>query len=183
MLGRVSVKNTIPQLKRFLEEGGTVITMASSTSLATHLELPVTDALTEITPEGEISRLPSQSFYIPGSIINTHVDKQHPLAHGMRETVDIYFNRSPVFRLLPEASFAEIKPVLWFATEPALRSGLAKGLHYLEGGISAFEAKIGEGRLFQFGPEITFRAQPHGTFKLLFNGIYYGGAKTAVVSH
>jgi hypothetical protein len=27
-----------------------------------------------------------------------------------------------------------------------------------------------------FGPEITFRAQPHGTFKLLFNGIYYGAA-------
>jgi hypothetical protein len=23
-----------------------------------------------------------------------------------------------------------------------------------------------------FAPEITFRAQPHGTFKLLFNGIY-----------
>jgi len=23
-----------------------------------------------------------------------------------------------------------------------------------------------------FGPEITFRGQPHGTFKFLFNGIY-----------
>jgi len=28
--------------------------------------------------------------------------------------------------------------------------------------------------VFLFGPEITFRAQPHGTFKLLFNSIYYG---------
>jgi hypothetical protein len=25
-----------------------------------------------------------------------------------------------------------------------------------------------------FGPEIYFRSQPHGTFPLLFNGIYYG---------
>jgi hypothetical protein len=24
-----------------------------------------------------------------------------------------------------------------------------------------------------FGPEILQRAQPHGTFKFLFNGIYY----------
>jgi hypothetical protein len=28
-----------------------------------------------------------------------------------------------------------------------------------------------------FGPEINFRAQPHGTFKFLFNGIYYGRAE------
>jgi len=27
-----------------------------------------------------------------------------------------------------------------------------------------------------FGPEITFRAQSHGTFKFLFNAIYYGKA-------
>jgi hypothetical protein len=25
-----------------------------------------------------------------------------------------------------------------------------------------------------FGPEITFRAQPHGTFKFLFNAIHAG---------
>jgi hypothetical protein len=26
--------------------------------------------------------------------------------------------------------------------------------------------------VYLFGPEITFRGQPHGTFKFLFNGIY-----------
>ena len=29
------------------------------------------------------------------------------------------------------------------------------------------------------GPEITFRGQPHGTFKLLFNGIYYATAQAS----
>jgi len=182
MLGSVSVKNTIPQLKSFLENGGTIITMGSSTSLAAHLKLPVTNALTEITPEGQTRRLPSGSYSIPGSILQAQVDNQHPLAHGMRDKVDIYFNRSPVFQLLPEASFAKIKPILWFTADTPLRSGLAKGLFYLDGGITAFEAQIGKGKLFQFGPEITFRAQPHGTFKLLFNGIYYGGAKTVAIS-
>jgi hypothetical protein len=28
-----------------------------------------------------------------------------------------------------------------------------------------------------YGPEILFRAQPHGTFKLLFNGIFAGHAQ------
>ena len=36
------------------------------------------------------------------------------------------------------------------------------------------EAQLGKGKVFLFGPEITFRAQPHGTFKFLFNSIYYG---------
>jgi hypothetical protein len=31
--------------------------------------------------------------------------------------------------------------------------------------------------VFLFGPEITFRAQPHGTFKFLFNAINSAGAK------
>ena len=63
-------------------------------------------------------------------------------------------------------------PVAWFPTATPLRSGWAWGQHYLEGGVAVAEAKIGEGRLMLFGPEITFRAQPHGTFKFLFNGIY-----------
>lgn len=40
------------------------------------------------------------------------------------------------------------------------------------------EANVGKGKLFLYGPEVTFRGQPHGTFKLFFNGIYYGPAKS-----
>jgi hypothetical protein len=38
------------------------------------------------------------------------------------------------------------------------------------------EASVGKGKVLLFGPEVTFRAQPHGTFKFVFNGIYYGTA-------
>ena len=31
--------------------------------------------------------------------------------------------------------------------------------------------------MFLLGPEVTFRAQPHGTFKFLFNGIFAGTAE------
>ncbi len=41
------------------------------------------------------------------------------------------------------------------------------------------EAPVGKGKLFLYGPEVTFRAQPHGTFKLFFNGICYGPARPA----
>ena len=106
------------------------------------------------------------------------MDNSHPLAYGMGEEVDVYFNRSPVFRLLPEASMQNIKPVAWFDKDASIRSGWAKGQHYLKDSIAVLEAAVGKGKLFLFGPEITFRAQPHGTFKFLFNGIYYGGAES-----
>jgi hypothetical protein len=38
------------------------------------------------------------------------------------------------------------------------------------------EATLGRGKVFLFGPSITQRGQTHGTFKFLFNGIYYGSA-------
>ena len=42
------------------------------------------------------------------------------------------------------------------------------------GGVVAIEAKLGKGRVVLYGPEILQRAQPHGTFKLLFNALYAG---------
>jgi hypothetical protein len=94
----------------------------------------------------------------------------------------VFFNNSPVFRLAPNAASRGVRPVLWFDSDKPLRSGWAWGQNYLEGGTAAFEATVGQGKVFAFGPEITFRAQPHGTFKFLFNGIYLaaqaGAART-----
>jgi len=42
----------------------------------------------------------------------------------------------------------------------------------LKNGIAAFVANVGKGKLYAFGPEITFRAQTHGVFKMLFNEMY-----------
>jgi hypothetical protein len=46
----------------------------------------------------------------------------------------------------------------------------------LERTAAVVEVPVGRGTLVLYGPEVLYRAQPHGTFKLLFNGIHYGGA-------
>ena len=66
---------------------------------------------------------------------------------------------------------------MWFDSASPLRSGWAWGQNYLEGGTTAFEATVGQGKVYAFGPEITFRAQPHGTFKFLMNGIHPVGRR------
>jgi len=83
-----------------------------------------------------------------------------------------------VMELAPNSSLMGVKPVAWFDSKQSLRSGWAWGQHYLDGGTAAVEASLGKGKVFLFGPEITFRAQPHGTFKFLFNSIFYGASVT-----
>ena len=74
-----------------------------------------------------------------------------------------------------------VRPVAWFDSATPLRSGWAYGQGYLKGGVVVVDASVGKGKLLLFGPEITFRAQPHGTFKFLFNGIYLS-ARTATAT-
>ena len=90
----------------------------------------------------------------------------------MRERTDFFFDNSPVFKLKPGAEAAGITSIAWFDSPTPLRSGWAWGQEYLNGGVIALEAKVGKGRVLLYGPEILQRAQPHGTFKLLFNALY-----------
>jgi hypothetical protein len=175
-LGRVTIKQTIPQLKQFVEAGGAIVAFGGSAVLGHHLGLPISDHLVEMDASGVERRLPNDKFYIPGSLLRVNVDNTNPLAFGMPKEVDVMFDNSPVLHLAPDASLRGVRPVAWFGSKETLRSGWAWGQHYLEDGVAGLEAALGKGKVFLFGPEITFRSQPHGTFKLLFNGIYYGTA-------
>lgn len=172
MIGRISAEKSIPQLKKFIEEGGNVVTIGSSTNLAYHLGVPVSNALVEMV-NGQQQRLPGEKYYIPGSVLRVSVDSTDQSAWGMGSAADVYFDASPVFNIAPEAnSKGIVKPIAWFPNNKPLRSGWAWGQAYLQDGVTAFVANIGQGKLYAFGPEITFRAQTHGTFKFLFNELY-----------
>jgi len=176
-LGRVTPEKTIPQIRRFVESGGAVVAIGSSTSLAGYLGLPVTNALTERAADGTAHPLPPEKFYIPGSLLTAAVDNTNPLAYGLPDKVDVFFDRSPLFRLNPDATMKGTAPVAWFATGSPLHSGWAWGQQYLEGGVAIAESSLGSGRVFLLGPEVAFRGQPYATFKFLFNAIDYGSSE------
>ena len=175
MRGAYTETQTVPQLKKFLEDGGTILAAGrSSMSLAQLFQLPVRNHLIERSPDGTTRPLSSEKYYVPGSVLRVTVDNTVPIAHGVTNPVDVFFDNSPVFSLDPDATLKGVRPVAWFANATPLRSGWAYGQAYLEGGVQVVDAAVGKGRVFLFGPEITFRAQPAGTFKFLFNGIYLG---------
>ena len=170
--GNITVEKSIPEIRKFLEDGGTVITMESSTSLASLLELPVENALTREDEDGSQVSLRNTEFYIPGSLLTMDINTDEASNWGMNARADVYFDQSPVFRFKPGFETSGIKKLAWFSTDSPLHSGWALGQQYLKEGIVAFMAPVGSGELYAFGPEITFRGQTHGTFKMLFNELY-----------
>ena len=171
-LGKITAQKSIPALQKFLNNGGRIITIGSSANLAYHLNLPVKNALVEMVA-GKEKALPGEKFYIPGSVMQVDVDNNYAPNWGMSNKADVYFSASPVFKLAPEAiAQKEVTPLAWYASATTLRSGWAFGQAYLQDGVAAFEANVGKGKLYVYGPEITFRGQTHGTYKMLFNQLY-----------
>jgi hypothetical protein len=175
--GNITPARTVPQLRKFLEDGGTILTIGSSTSLGAQLGLPLMNHLVAPDTEGKGRPLPREKFYVPPSVLRVRVNPAHPLAWGLDEQVDVMFAASPTFRLPDAAAMKGLQRVAWFDSKTPLRSGWAWGQEHLDGGTAIVEARVGNGRLVLFGPQILFRAQPHGTFKFLFNGIVQAGVR------
>jgi hypothetical protein len=173
MIGSISWSRTLPRLKDFVDAGGTVLTIGQSSEIAERLGAPITDGLTRARADGSVEELTAADFYIPGSILRARVDNTSPLGFGFEPQVDVFFDHSPSFRL---TRGADADRVAWYDSTTPLRSGWAWGQRYLDGTAAVVDAPIGHGRVLVFGPEITYRAQSHGTFKFLFNGLYYGAA-------
>jgi Zinc carboxypeptidase len=165
--GQVSPQ-TFAQVKQFVQDGGTVIAIgASAMGAVQQFGLPATSHLIENdTP------LPREKFYVPGAVLRVSVDDTNPLAHGLGKELDVFFDNDPVFKLGPDAAAKGLRSVAWFADGAPLRSGWAWGQQYLDKGVEIVETNVGQGRLFLMAPEVLFRSQPHGNYKLFFNGLY-----------
>ncbi len=175
MLGGVSEAKTVPPLKTFVDEGGTILALGSSAVVGQEMGLPVKNHLVETAPDGTVKPLPSDKFYVPGSILRAKFDNQNPVAYGMPSEGYIFFDSSPVFAPITNSP-VKVNRLAWFDSKTPLYSGWALGQQYLDQGSIAAEASIGRGKLVLLGLEATFRATTHGTFKLFFNGLYYGSA-------
>jgi hypothetical protein len=175
---------TMAQIKQFVEEGGSVIAIGGvAMAYAQQFNIPVSNHLVE---NGQ--PLSRDKFYAPGCVLELAVDANNPLAHGIGSKVDVFFDNNPVFAMKPSASAAaaasagqapagtDARAVAWFASPTPLRSGWAWGEKYFDKGTGMIESKVGKGHVFVFGPEILFRAQPHGTFKFFFNSLYLSSA-------
>jgi hypothetical protein len=139
------------------------------------LGLPLANPRSDL-PDGSPWPPSADRYYVPGSILRAEVDPHSPLGYGFEREVDVFFDNGPVFRLLPSAPGQGVRAVARFSAAAPLRSGWARGQEHLRNAATVVDVPLGRGRVLLFGPEITFRGQPHGTFKFLFNGIHYAAS-------
>ncbi len=170
--GRMTEEKSLPQLKQFLAGGGRIVAIGADAALTGSFALPARNALTEIGPDSRDRPLPKEKFFIPGSILQAQLDLSRPVTWGLPENVDFYSGQDSAFALLPQAAAKGLKPIAWYASAQPLRSGWGWGQHYLANTIAAFEVPVGAGTFYLYAPNVNFRGQTHGVFKLLFNPLY-----------
>ncbi|MGE5358786.1 MAG: M14 metallopeptidase family protein [Bacteroidales bacterium] len=153
----------VASLRAFVEAGGTLIPLGGSARFAIdRFNLPVRDALQGLKPD---------AFFCPGSILRTVVDPAQPIAWGMPAESIAFFQQGSAFELTPSLGGAEPKPIVRYAGQQILMSGWIQGEAQLANRVAAAEVPLGRGRVVLFGFGVQNRAEPHATFKLLFNAL------------
>lgn len=158
----------LANLKSFVEAGGVLITMDSSSDLVIgEFGLPVVNTLEKVN---------RKDFFCPGSILAMEYNIQHPVAYGMEKEDVGFFVQSPAFKILPNFT-VEAKVAAKYPSKHILKSGYLLGEEKIADKASIVEIPVGQGRVILIGFDTINRAQSHATFKILFNAILYGGAK------
>ena len=159
----------IKALKEFVNAGGTLIALDSASELVIkEFKVPVTNVL-----EGKNSN----EFFCPGSTLKMNFDTGNPIAFGMPEQGLGLFVNSPAFAIRSNFRNQNYKVVANYPKEDLLQSGWIIGEKNIAGKAAVIEMKFGLGKIILIGFRCQNRSQTHGTYKILFNSIYYGTVK------
>jgi hypothetical protein len=155
-------------IAEFVRNGGMLVTLDSAADFAIdELGLPVRNTLRGV---------PSSQFYCPGAVLEIFVDNRHPLGYGMPPRTSAYFLNSPVFELSAPFTTTEARAVVKYPSTNPLQSGWIGGPEHLYDKVGVADVSYGKGRVVLLGFRAQFRAQPHATFKLLFNALHWSAA-------
>ncbi len=172
---------TIEKVKRWTQEGGTLITTKYANNWAERNGLANIEYLNEEESEEEQQVTPKPyadmskdrgAQYIGGTIFDTKLDLTHPLGYGYNDEDLTVFRNSTLFVKKAENPYAT--PLYY--TENPLASGYIsdENLEKLSGTAAVVVTDVGSGRVISMTDNPNFRAFWFGTNKLFMNAIFFG---------
>jgi hypothetical protein len=149
-------------VKDFVRAGGRVVTVGDATDFAIETF--------EIGAKSAVAGLPSEEFFIPGSILRLRVAAGNSITEGVPgENAAWYWGTSRAFDVDDPA--IDVLARYWSGNP--LLSGWALGHEYVAGKPALLETKVGEGSVVLFGFPPNYRGQTIATWPLLFNALTY----------
>jgi hypothetical protein len=156
-IGKDGAKN----LKEFVKNGGRLIAFDTSSDFAIEAcELKVRNTVANAT---------WGDFYCHGSTLRAKVNNIHPLGYGMPEEALVLNMGSPTFEITDMFNSDNYEAIAEYPAKDLLQSGWIIGEEKLLNKPCMLRVKVDKGDVILFGFRTQFRAQAHGTFKLLFN--------------
>ena len=157
----------LANLRMFVENGGTLICLNRASELPLkYFGLGEKGIVNVVAKENQ----PKEgAFFCPGSLLRVRIDTKHPIGHGLDAEMAIFFKFRPVF----EAGRGGAKAIATYPEFNPLMSGWLEGEKRIRKKAALLEVPLGDGRVILFGFKPQHRGQSQGTFKLLFNAIFY----------
>ncbi len=98
-------------------------------------------------------------------------EANHPVLAGLPASPAIMFERNPVFDTKP--GFRGRVLASYVKDRSPLLSGFLLGADRIQGKAAAIDADYGKGHIVLLAFRPQWRGQSHGTYKFLFNALYY----------
>jgi hypothetical protein len=155
--------NDLQGFERFVRSGGTLVCLSNASAFAIQqFKLPVRNVVAGLRPE---------EFFLRGSIVEVTTDPSHPVMAGMTERAAVFVDGSPVFETTD--GFQGSILARYADTGSPLLSGYLIGERHLQGNAAALDVQLGDGHVILLGFRPTWRGQPFGTFRVLFNAALF----------
>ena len=168
----------IADIKKWVQGGGTLITIRSATQWAIRSKL-VDEELVDDTEQGDLPRTNfdlareySGSKRIGGSIYKTDVDRTHPLGFGYTSReLAVYKNSNVILK----PSKSPYSTVVKYDSNPLLGGYVhAENLERIKNSASLVVSGLGRGRVILFSDNPNFRGFWYGTNRLFLNALFFG---------
>jgi len=159
--GGISDEGSIA-LKKFVSEGGTLVALNGAADAVIDLfALPVTNV---------VKNAEADKFFCSGALLQVSLKQPSRATAGEPAEPVVMFWRGPVFE--PRRGFKGNILASYAPTGNPLLSGVLLHPEAIQGKAAALEVEYGKGRVFLYGFRPQWRAQSHGTYKMLFNTLY-----------
>ncbi len=151
-------------LKDFVSNGGRLVAFDSSCKFAIDTcELKIANVLENLT---------FKDYYCHGSTLHVEVDENNKVGYGMPHNCYALVWGGQAFEVRDTFASDRYCVVCQYPKKDLLQSGWLIGEEIISGKPCVMTAKCGDGEVVLFGFRPLFRAQTHGTFKLLFNCLF-----------